>query len=1170
MRKFLLLAVLFCFGIILTNAQIPNGFNYQAVIRNVEGNVVANQLVSMRISILQGSTEGNSVYTETFEPTTNKFGLINLIIGSGTVVSGDFSTIDWSTANYYLKVEFDAAGGSSFTEMGITQLLSVPYANYAFSGNAGASAYQVWKELGNTGTEQDFINSLTGPKGEQGEVGAEGQSAYEIWLALGNTGTEQEFINTLKGPQGENGLSAYEVWLSLENTGTEEEFIASLTGPQGEAGEVGPEGQSAYEVWLGLGNTGTEQEFINSLTGPQGEAGADGPSAYEVWLSLGNTGTEQEFINSLTGPSGTSSWNDGEDNVTTTKKVGVGTSTPSSLFQVEADESTDKSAPLFEVKNSSGKTVFAVYENDVKVFVHEDSVGGFTVNTRDANDTEKELMAVTPEQTTIYVDSSDNTKGVRGGFAVSGRTSTKGETNDILNITPGLTQIFVDETTTKATRGGFAVSGRTTTKGDTIELMNITPGLTEFFVDPASAKSTRGGFAVSGRTTTKESVELMNITPDFTRFYVDTENTKATRGGFAVSGRTTTKESGNEILLVTPSITEVFVDDIPAKATRGGFAVSGRTTTKASVEMMNITPSFTRFYVDSENTKATRGGFAVSGRTTTKETGEEIFVVTPSITEVFVDDIPAKATRGGFAVSGRTTTKESIEMLNITPSFSRFYVDGGNAKATRGGFAVSGRTSTKGVGDEILMVSPDLTEVFVSETSAKATRGGFAVSGRTTTKETGTFDIMHVQPKSTDIYIKPDPVSKTFPDGFSISGLNENYEPLELFSVSEVGTVVNTTLAVAPKVTTYDVSDTTQTSAICGGAVTDSNDIALAAVGIIYNTTGELNINKDFSDPSVAGLIPGDINNPEDFPGLIMQYLTPGTTYQVRAFATNTEGLTGYGAIKTFTTYAAYSVTIELQVDILYTPIIDGTISIYSLDSPFADTITNTVGDYNFMLAAGSYGMDISAPGYYDQSVEITITSDGQISNVYMKEALPKVIFTVLDEIGNPVPNVYMDLWDGNQAYDYPTSNEDGEAVSYLAPGKWYIDIYDYNLPGGYAEVHDSITVLDVVEQTDTIYLTLLPTYTVTFQITRADGTTPAENAEIILEVATKSGAKYYSQTRLTNSSGYAEFLDVPEGQFYSYYVNHSASGEYYNYTSIAIDSDKDLNLTLSGVKKEK
>jgi len=108
-------------------AQAPLGFNYQAIIRDAAGNVLPNKTISLRISILEGSTFGTYDYVETHSPTTNQFGLVNLTIGAGTLQSGSLSGVDWSGGPYFLKVELDAAGGSSYSEMGTSQLMSVPY-----------------------------------------------------------------------------------------------------------------------------------------------------------------------------------------------------------------------------------------------------------------------------------------------------------------------------------------------------------------------------------------------------------------------------------------------------------------------------------------------------------------------------------------------------------------------------------------------------------------------------------------------------------------------------------------------------------------------------------------------------------------------------------------------------------------------------------------------------------------------------------------------------------------------------------------------------------------------------------------------------------------------------------------------------------------------------------
>ncbi|MFH2143910.1 MAG: hypothetical protein ABIJ97_15910, partial [Bacteroidota bacterium] len=84
--------------------QSPQSFSYQAVARNGAGIVIPNQLVSFRISIQQ-STSFTDVYIETQQETTNNFGLVNLQIGTGTVVSGVFADIDWASDLTFIQIE---------------------------------------------------------------------------------------------------------------------------------------------------------------------------------------------------------------------------------------------------------------------------------------------------------------------------------------------------------------------------------------------------------------------------------------------------------------------------------------------------------------------------------------------------------------------------------------------------------------------------------------------------------------------------------------------------------------------------------------------------------------------------------------------------------------------------------------------------------------------------------------------------------------------------------------------------------------------------------------------------------------------------------------------------------------------------------------------------------
>ena len=112
-------------------AQTPASFNYQAVVRDASGDEVANQKVSFRISILEGSETGTPIYVETHSVTTNEFGLANLAVGEGTAETGTLSPKGWGNQPHYLKVELDPEGGTSYQHLGTSPLLAVPYAFHA-------------------------------------------------------------------------------------------------------------------------------------------------------------------------------------------------------------------------------------------------------------------------------------------------------------------------------------------------------------------------------------------------------------------------------------------------------------------------------------------------------------------------------------------------------------------------------------------------------------------------------------------------------------------------------------------------------------------------------------------------------------------------------------------------------------------------------------------------------------------------------------------------------------------------------------------------------------------------------------------------------------------------------------------------------------------------------
>jgi hypothetical protein len=154
--------IIICAAILMTAsvfAQAPEKMSYQAVVRDGSNNLISSTAVGMQISILQGSASGTAVYIETQTPTSNANGLVSLEIGSGTVVSGTFATIDWANGPYFIKTETDPTGGTSYNITGTSELLSVPYALYAkntLNDNAGNSIMSFSKDTIVTGSYKNI------------------------------------------------------------------------------------------------------------------------------------------------------------------------------------------------------------------------------------------------------------------------------------------------------------------------------------------------------------------------------------------------------------------------------------------------------------------------------------------------------------------------------------------------------------------------------------------------------------------------------------------------------------------------------------------------------------------------------------------------------------------------------------------------------------------------------------------------------------------------------------------------------------------------------------------------------------------------------------------------------------------------------------------------------
>jgi hypothetical protein len=215
-------------------AQAPERLIDETVVNNATGTLMANRAVGVRITILQGSASGTEVYKETHTPTTNTNGVARVEIGGGSVVSGTFSTIDWSAGPYYLKREIDITGGSSFTQSSTQQLLSAAFALYASTSGSGGGfthyvgeyygggvVFHVWKD--SSGVEHGLVVSTTNQSTSQvwsdveDEIGSSAQS--------GNKGLNNSNAIVV---QSLHTTSAAKLCLDLVNAGQSDWYLPAI------------------------------------------------------------------------------------------------------------------------------------------------------------------------------------------------------------------------------------------------------------------------------------------------------------------------------------------------------------------------------------------------------------------------------------------------------------------------------------------------------------------------------------------------------------------------------------------------------------------------------------------------------------------------------------------------------------------------------------------------------------------------------------------------------------------------------------------------------------------------------------------------------------------------------------------------------------------------------
>lgn len=296
--------LLLCLAGLSALAQVPQKMNYQAVARNAQGDVIANQNIRVRLSIRENSESGAIIYQEVHQQATNQFGLFTLQISTGTQTLNTFSGINWGGSDKYLQVEFDDQGGTNYQNLGSAQLLSVPFALYALKAEQGLGTTGPTGPTGIDGTVGPTGPTGAGDTGPQGPTGADGIIGPTGPTGAGDTGpqgpTGATGADGLIGPTGPTGGGDTGPQGPTGATGAD--GLIGPIGPTG-AGDTGPQGPTGATGADGLiGPTGPTGAGVTGPTGPQGIAGITGATGPQGPTGSGATGPTG--VMGPTGPGG--------------------------------------------------------------------------------------------------------------------------------------------------------------------------------------------------------------------------------------------------------------------------------------------------------------------------------------------------------------------------------------------------------------------------------------------------------------------------------------------------------------------------------------------------------------------------------------------------------------------------------------------------------------------------------------------------------------------------------------------------------------------------------------------------------------------------------------------------------------------------------------------------
>ncbi|MFC2104731.1 tail fiber domain-containing protein [Bacteroidota bacterium] len=589
-------------------SQTTENFNYQAVVRDSEGELITNQSISVQLTIIESTADGTEIFTETHSVTSSDNGLVNLLIGNGTVSLGNFSTINWSASPKFVKLEINV--GSGLVDMGTFQLFSVPYALYAVDvenkDDADADVTNEIQDISLTGTDLSITSGSTVDLSlvQDGVDDADADATNEI-QDISLTGTDLSITSgsTVDLSVVQDGVTDADADATneIQDLDLTSNVLTITDNPS-----ATPINLAAYQ------GTNTDEQVL-SLAGT------------ELTISGGNM-VDLAPIQDGVDDADADPANEIQDIslVGTDLSITSGSTVDLSTVQDGVDDADADPANEIQDISLAGTDLSITSGSTVDLSVIQDGVDDAD------NNTTNELQTLTIDGDTLEISGGnqvvfpyDSSQWAVNGEKIYYNTGYVGigSSNPVSNLE------------VKATAAGSkALFQVINANNDTV--FAVYPDGVKIFVD-SEAKGKVGGFAISGRSPSKAGeVDILRVTIDSTRFYVsDTISSKGKVGGFAISGRSPSKGVGNDYLVITGDSTRIYINDTATvKGKVGGFAISGRSPSKGPInDYLQVTRDSTRVYFSETGTKGKVGGFAISGRSPSKGTEEEYFNISSNV-----------------------------------------------------------------------------------------------------------------------------------------------------------------------------------------------------------------------------------------------------------------------------------------------------------------------------------------------------------------------------------------------------------------------------------------------------------------------------------------------------------------------------------------------------------